>query len=107
MNMKKLLLALGAVIILFIGVSIGSSSQKSTVITTQNQTATASRAVDISDRVKETAQLEANPVAPAKTEGLVKVTRVIDGDTIEIEGGEHVRYIGIDTPETVDPRKPV
>lgn len=39
--------------------------------------------------------------------GSVKVTRVIDGDTIEIEGGERVRYIGIDTPETVDPRKPV
>ncbi|MDP2946334.1 MAG: thermonuclease family protein [bacterium] len=37
----------------------------------------------------------------------VKVTRVVDGDTIEIEGGEKVRYIGIDTPETVDPRKPV
>ena len=36
-----------------------------------------------------------------------KVTRVVDGDTIEIEGGEKVRYIGIDTPETVDPRKPV
>jgi micrococcal nuclease len=30
---------------------------------------------------------------------LAKVTRVIDGDTIEIEGGESVRYIGIDTPE--------
>ena len=41
------------------------------------------------------------------TSSLVKVTRVIDGDTIEIEGGERVRYIGIDTPETVDPRKPV
>ena len=39
--------------------------------------------------------------------GLVKVIRVIDGDTIEIEGGDRVRYIGIDTPETVDPRKPV
>ena len=36
-----------------------------------------------------------------------KVVRVIDGDTIEIEGGIKVRYIGIDTPETVDPRKPV
>jgi micrococcal nuclease len=35
------------------------------------------------------------------------VTRVIDGDTIEIEGGKRVRYSGIDTPETVDPRKPV
>ena len=28
-----------------------------------------------------------------------KVTRVIDGDTITIEGGYSVRYIGIDTPE--------
>jgi micrococcal nuclease len=37
----------------------------------------------------------------------VLVIRVIDGDTIEIEGGQKVRYIGIDTPETVDPRKPV
>jgi micrococcal nuclease len=34
------------------------------------------------------------------TEGTVRVTRVIDGDTIEIAGGEVVRYIGIDTPET-------
>ena len=40
-------------------------------------------------------------------EELVLVTRVIDGDTIEIEGGQRVRYIGIDTPETVDPRRPV
>lgn len=35
----------------------------------------------------------------------VKVTRVVDGDTIEIEGGQKVRYIGINTPETVDPRR--
>jgi len=30
---------------------------------------------------------------------LVKVTRVIDGDTIEIEGERKVRYIGINAPE--------
>ena len=29
----------------------------------------------------------------------VKVIKVIDGDTIEIEGGLKVRYIGIDAPE--------
>lgn len=29
----------------------------------------------------------------------VLVTRVIDGDTIVVEGGAHVRIIGIDTPE--------
>ncbi len=27
------------------------------------------------------------------------VTKVIDGDTVVIDGGERVRYIGIDTPE--------
>jgi len=37
----------------------------------------------------------------------VKVIRVIDGDTIKIEGDKVVRYIGIDTPETVHPSKPV
>lgn len=33
--------------------------------------------------------------------------RVIDGDTIELDRGERVRYVGIDTPETKHPRKPV
>jgi micrococcal nuclease len=36
--------------------------------------------------------------------------RVVDGDTIHVELGatrEKVRYIGIDTPETKDPRRPV
>lgn len=33
--------------------------------------------------------------------------RVIDGDTIELDGGERVRLIGVNTPETVDPRRPV
>ena len=36
-----------------------------------------------------------------------KVVRVVDGDTIEIEGGQTIRYIGIDTPETVHPQKTV
>lgn len=38
------------------------------------------------------------------------VTRVVDGDTIEINirgKREKVRLLAIDTPETVDPRKPV
>jgi len=37
----------------------------------------------------------------------VKVIRVIDGDTIEIEGKIKVRYIGINTPELHDPKKPI
>jgi len=51
---------------------------------------------------------QARVVSPDLTgNGLVKVARVIDGDTIQIEGGQKVRYIGMDTPESVDPRKPV
>lgn len=36
-----------------------------------------------------------------------KVAWVVDGDTIRLTGGEYVRYIGIDTPETVHPETPV
>lgn len=40
----------------------------------------------------------------------VRVVRVVDGDTIRVElpsGEEAVRYIGIDTPESVKPGSPV
>jgi micrococcal nuclease len=36
-----------------------------------------------------------------------QVKRVIDGDALELTTGEKVRLIGVDTPETKDPRKPV
>lgn len=45
-----------------------------------------------------------------KLSGLYEVVKVVDGDTIDvnIDGKtERLRLIGIDTPETVDPRKPV
>jgi micrococcal nuclease len=40
----------------------------------------------------------------------VRVTRVVDGDTIEVDyqgEEEDVRYIGVDTPESVKPDTPV
>lgn len=42
--------------------------------------------------------------------GVAKVVKVVDGDTLEVEldtGRERVRLLGIDTPETVHPTKPV
>jgi len=48
---------------------------------------------------------------PTKTNNeMAKVVRVIDGDTIDVSingNVERVRIIGINTPETVDPRKSV
>ena len=39
------------------------------------------------------------PASDVKSENTSLVTRVIDGDTIELSDGGKVRYIGIDTPE--------
>jgi micrococcal nuclease len=50
----------------------------------------------------------ASAVSPAGEQA--QVTRVVDGDTIDVQiaGATYrVRYIGVDTPETVDPRRPV
>ena len=38
---------------------------------------------------------------------LVTVKRVIDGDTLLLSNRERVRLIGVDTPETKHPQKPV
>lgn len=49
-------------------------------------------------------------VEASKSSELVKVTKIVDGDTIKVEINnqiETVRLIGIDTPETKDPRKTV
>jgi len=43
----------------------------------------------------------------SEKEGTYLVTRVIDGDTIELANGEKVRYIGVDTPELHHPQKEV
>ncbi|WP_103105431.1 thermonuclease family protein [Brevibacillus reuszeri] len=45
------------------------------------------------------------PQANGQMEATVK--RVVDGDTFELENGEKVRMIGMDTPETVKPNHPV
>jgi micrococcal nuclease len=52
-------------------------------------------------------------LTPAPATGLlpagvdVVVKKVVDGDTLEVTGGERVRLIGVDTPESVAPDRPV
>ena len=52
----------------------------------------------------------AEDVAATAAPGAATVEHVIDGDTLVVDIGgveEHVRLIGIDTPETVAPERPV
>ncbi len=72
-----------------------TEAETTTTLTTTSTTAT-------------TAAPTTTSAAPAQSAGdVVSVTRVIDGDTLEVSGGETVRLIGIDTPETKHPSRPV
>jgi micrococcal nuclease len=49
-----------------------------------------------------------NPPDQTATHGDFEVVeRVVDGDTLLLASGERVRLIGVDTPETKHPKKPV
>jgi micrococcal nuclease len=47
------------------------------------------------------------PSVQADPNGSIRVVRVVDGDTLVLEGNEKVRLIGVDTPETKHPTKPI
>jgi micrococcal nuclease len=53
---------------------------------------------------------QAYPTMPQGVQGPYTVLKVVDGDTIWVDNNGQrmkIRMIGLDTPETVDPRKPV
>lgn len=96
---KKIIIIVGAFAVLFIAYKLGGYTKEQVQVPRSQSSSSASvSAKETKSGVDKSESAIAN---------LAKVTRVIDGDTIEIEGGERVRYIGIDTPETVDPRKTV
>ncbi len=61
-------------------------------------------------QLEEQGVLTADVTVSTTTQSFFVVSRVVDGDTIEVikdNKEEKVRLIGINTPETVDPRKKV
>lgn len=108
-NLKNIAKIAGIILVLFVGIAIGSSGSKqnnnlAAIVSALPSASSIQAERDSTPQV----QTEADIINKNTDSGeLVKVIRVVDGDTIEIEGGEKVRYIGIDTPETVDPRKTV
>ncbi|MBU0708808.1 thermonuclease family protein [Patescibacteria group bacterium] len=85
-----------------------SESAKTVSTTTQTDTPTPTNAP-----APATPQMSPTPIpTEIKTDNkqTFRVVKVVDGDTIAVDINgvtESIRLIGIDTPETVDPRKPV
>lgn len=101
LSRKQLALWLG---VLFVGSFVGAGMSAEHVPTSETAEvqSSAEPTPAVEGTTTETAQESEDQTVP-----LVKVTRVIDGDTIELETGETVRYIGIDTPETKAPGQPI
>lgn len=107
---------IGSVIVLLIGIiAAAPQSQKSLQKGfEEGQKAAKNQSGQYSSKQEsETTNQKSNisPTPAPQTKGLqTKIITVIDGDTIEVSidnKKEVVRLIGINSPETVDPRKPV
>jgi micrococcal nuclease len=91
------------VVAFFVGVIyVGDKSQVAQKLTSAVKSATtqaSDTAGNAADNVKDTVQ--------ANAPGMYTVTKFVDGDTIEVNMDGHtetIRLIGVDTPETHDPR---
>lgn len=95
-----------------VGIVEGATSSEKSKTESTAQTSN-KKAVVVANTQPQQSQGTADHVSTPKEESATQfflVTRVIDGDTFDvmINGKtERIRTIGMDTPETVDPRKPV
>ncbi len=93
-------------LVLLVGILLSSGASNDTPQPNANPTAAAPNAGDRSAADRSTA----DRMSAQSGEGMAEVVRIVDGDTIVVRLGgqeEKVRLIGINTPESVDPRKPV
>lgn len=126
---KKILYGIGVLILVplvlgIIGAIAGPTEPKvAQTVEQTDQVVSANTEVEATPSITETVKTESpKPVeakttqqvpatsAPASQYTYYSVTDVVDGDTLKISMNgsvETLRLIGIDTPETVDPRKPV
>lgn len=114
LSSKKQIIRAGIFVLLMMVASACSSSQVDTERATPAATVSVSPSAAAS--AKATAKATAKEsVKPAPTNRIeAKVVRVVDGDTMKVsftEGGkakeETIRLLLVDTPESVDPEKPV
>jgi micrococcal nuclease len=100
---KKLSLIFGALLVMsFIGVGVTADPVSTTTI--------AEDQIKSKDVKNEEASISTEEKVETPQIEYLSINKVVDGDTIEVQqGGESigVRLIGINTPETVDPRKGV
>ncbi len=124
--LKKILYGLGGIFLLFTVIGILAPTPKQEVVQnteqpeqliTENAEVEATTSVPVAAKSEPQKPIEAKAVQPVTSTtnptpqyAYYSVTSVVDGDTVKVSVNgtvETLRLIGMDTPETVDPRKPV
>jgi micrococcal nuclease len=117
---KKLLYVSGGIVLFLLALTIKSSyhpapvvqdnQQKQEAVAVKEESTTNSQKVVATDTKSPSVQEKAPTPSASAEYTYYSVTEVVDGDTIKINMSGIVttlRLIGLDTPETLDPRKPV
>lgn len=123
--LKKILYGLGGIFLLFIVIGILAPTPKTEVVQNteqvkqlplENTEAEATTSVPVAAKSESQKPIEAKAIQPVTSTTkptpqytYYSVTSVVDGDTVKVNINgtvETLRLIGMDTPETVDPRKP-
>lgn len=98
----SLIIIISGFILLWFGLNLTPETKPQPPVSTVDNMTVASSPAEILESSASTKQ------AIQGVEGeRVIVDKVVDGDTIDLKDGRVVRFVGIDTPETVDPRRPV
>lgn len=87
----------GAMILVLVGFGLGKWSMSSRVDSLE------ARIEDLEKQLLEKNECFVQQVSPTGPTRLATATYVIDGDTIEVDGEERIRYLGINTPESGRP----
>lgn len=118
---KKILLYLVGVVVVLGAVGQFSSTPEPVSVQTADQVVRVEDPVPADESIEslevvpnkvasQPVPVSTKPTSSNQSSPLYAITSVVDGDTVKIDmdgTAETLRLIGMDTPETVDPRKPV
>lgn len=106
---RSLLISLVVLVVVWLSsLAAGQSTSTPSSVTTVSETSPTVSSATTAAQTPAPNLLTAETTSPSAK--LHQVIKVIDGDTIKVDVDgkiETVRLVGIDTPETVDPRRPV
>ncbi|XOB40576.1 MAG: thermonuclease family protein [Candidatus Nealsonbacteria bacterium] len=101
-KIKLISIVIGAAVLVSVGFGLGRRSMSSEITELKDRVASLEEQIKVQNQLGEKVE-EKKKIGPTGPTRLATVNYVIDGDTIEVDEEERVRYLGINTPESGRP----